>query len=185
MAQQDKQLVARFKNGDERAFNDLVNAYKKQVYVVILRMVRNEDDALDLAQDTFVRVYHSIDKFKGESSFYTWLYRIAVNLSVNHINRNKTKFWRSFDDVPKPIKTEKGNPHRNVEKGELGDLINQAIAGLPDKQRAIFILRYYEELSHKEIAIIMERSEGAIKASYFHAVKKLQKELAAYERWVT
>ncbi len=184
MAQNDLQLVKQFKNGDERAFNDLVNSYKKQIYHIILRMIRNSDDAMDLAQDTFIRAYKNINNFKEESSFYTWIYRIAVNLCLNHIKRNKIKSWLSFDEIPKPIKAKKDNPVRETERIELQELINEAVRNLPERQRAIFIMRYYEDMSHKEIAKILDRSEGAVKAGYFHAVKKLQKELAAYERWI-
>lgn len=180
----DLQLVAKFKNGDERAFNELVNLYKKQIYFAVLRIVRNSEDAMDVAQDTFVRAYKSIRRFKGDSSFYTWLYRIAINLSLNHVNRNKTKDWQSFDELPQPIRSPKNNPDHHMERSDLQKLINRAISELPEKQRLIFILRYYEELSHKEIAEILGRSEGAVKANYFHAVKKLQSDLAEYERWV-
>ena len=101
------------------------------------------------------------------------------------MKRNKTKSWDSIEDVSQTLATSGSNPGRDVERQELQHLINKAIVSLPEKQRAIFILRYYEGLSHKDIADILGRSEGAIKAGYFHAVKKLQTELATYERWVT
>ncbi|OQY27502.1 MAG: hypothetical protein B6244_10335 [Candidatus Cloacimonetes bacterium 4572_55] len=180
----DLKWVDQFRNGDEKAFNELIHRYKKPIYYVILRMVRNHDDAIDLAQDTFVRAYRHIQSFKGESGFYTWLCRIAVNLSVNHINRNKTRFWESFEDVPKPVKTHKGNPSESLDREELQTAIDKAIVSLPEKQRVIFILRYYEEMSHQKIANLLGKSVGTIKAGYFHAVKKLQQELADYERGV-
>ncbi len=175
-------LVARFKKGDERAFNDLVNLFKKPLYYAVYKMVRNSDDAMDIAQDAFVRAYKSIDTYKGEAGFYTWLYRIAMNLSINHIKRNKTKDWETIDELP--LKAPKSNPGKDTEQSELQELISKAVAGLPEKQRAIFVMRHYEDMSHEEIAKTMGNSEGAVKAGYFHAVKKMQEALAIYKGWM-
>lgn len=177
----DITLVNRFRQGDERAFNEIVHRYKKQIYYTIFRMVRNSDDAMDLAQDTFVRAYKAIAEFNCDSSLYTWLYRIAVNLSINYMNRNKTKDWQSLDDVVKPLRSPTANPGRAIEEKELNIALRKAIQQLPEKQRAIFVLRFYQDLSHKEIAAILDRSEGSVKANYFHAIQKLKEELSEFQ----
>ena len=177
---EDNELIAEFKSGNKRAFNALVNKYRERVYNIIYRMLRNEDEALDLSQDVFVKVYKSLDKFRGESAFYTWLYRIAVNLSINYVKRNK---HRKFEDVQTyafKLKTKHENPQQEYEKIELKRAIEKAMHNLPNKQRAIFIMRYYENLSHKEIAEITGKSIGSVKANYHHALQKLKSELKDY-----
>jgi len=172
-----EELISRFKKGEERAFNDLVNLHKKRIFNLALRMVRNKEDAMDLAQEVFVKAYHSLKDFRGDSSFSTWLHRIAVNLCLNFTQRDKFRSFISLPDLGQPV-ISSSSPLRDFEKKELDNTIDQAVLALPKKQRAVFVLRYYQELTYSEVAKVLDKSEGAIKANYFQAIKKLKKSLA-------
>ncbi len=167
-----------FINGDDRAFAKLVNRYKERIFLVVMRIVRNRDEAKDLAQDAFIKAYRNRQSFRADSSFYTWVYRIAVNLSLNYINRNRERQADSLDD------TDASNfsidPDLTVEQEELRKTIDKAIKELPARQRTVFVLRHYEEKSHAEIADLLSITEGAVKANYHQAVQKLKGFLGAY-----
>ncbi|MGE5315982.1 MAG: RNA polymerase sigma factor [Acidobacteriota bacterium] len=167
-------LVERFQAGDEQAFNVLTLRYQEKIYWVVRRMIPDHDEADDVVQDVFIRAYHSLKSFKGESSVYTWLYRIAVNLSLNEIRRRKIRKTFSFEDNPaEQHPSDEDSPMEEIEKQEQSALIRKAIDRLPEKQKKVFILRYYEELPYEEIAKIVKTSVGGLKANYFHAVKKI------------
>ena len=175
----DSDLVRRFKQGDEKAFNQLVLLYQKKIYDMIYRMIRNHEDAADLSMEVFVRAYKSLINFEERSSFYVWLTRIAVNLCINFVKREKFRSFLSIFDIaerPAVINSPADRMHIN----ELNSAIDQAIQSLPPRQRTTFILKFYQDLSHQEIAKIMGISEGAAKANYFQAIQKLQKLLAPY-----
>ena len=173
---EDHVLIDEVKNGSRSAFNILVQKYQKRVYWVIRKMVLDHDDANDITQEVFIKIYQSIRDFRGDSQFFTYLYRIAVNLSINHINKIKrmnngrvdidTEAFRIADEDSRPGE---GYDNKLNEK-----ILEEAIFRLPDKQRAVFNLRYYDQLSYDEISQIMETSIGGLKANYFHAVKKIQ-----------
>jgi RNA polymerase sigma-70 factor (ECF subfamily) len=175
-----QELIRRFKQGEEKAFNELVNLYKKRIFNLVLRMVRNQEDAMDLAQEVFVKVYHSLKDFRGESSFSTWLHRIAVNLSLNFTQRDRFRSFISLPDLTQPVLSS-DSPLKDYEKKELDKAIDQAVLSLPKKQKAVFVLRHYQELQYSEIANVMGKSEGAVKANYFQALKKLKKSLTHFE----
>ena len=175
----DANLVGRFKHGDEKAFNQLVLRYQKRIYDLTYRMVRNHQDAADLSMEVFVRAYKGLAKFEERSSFYVWLAKIAVNLCINFSRRDKFRSFLSlFDLSEKPAAT--SSPAEKMEEAELKLAIDDAVKRLPARQRSAFVLKYHQGLSHREIAEIMGISEGAAKANYFQAVKKLQKLLARY-----
>ncbi|HEX9913186.1 MAG TPA: sigma-70 family RNA polymerase sigma factor [candidate division Zixibacteria bacterium] len=174
-----QELIRRFKQGEEKAFNELVSLYKKGIFNLVFRMVRNQEDAMDLAQEVFVKVYHSLKDFRGESSFSTWLHRIAVNLSLNFTQRDRFRSFISLPDLTQPILSS-NSPLKDYEKKELDKAIDQAVLSLPKKQKAVFVLRHYQELQYSEIAEVMGKSEGAVKANYFQAIKKLRKSLAHF-----
>ena len=174
----DAALVQRFKGGDETAFNEIVRHYQEKLYYVALRMVNDHDDAADLSQEAFVKAYRSLSKFKEKSSLYTWLYRIVINLCINHQRAKRVRDFISLDALPMPLRTTQSAPDQEVERNDLGRAIQQAVQRLPAQQRAVFILRQYEQLSHQEIARTLGRSVGAVKANYFHAIRKLQTWLA-------
>jgi RNA polymerase sigma-70 factor (ECF subfamily) len=177
--QDDSHLVKRFKEGEEKAFNQLVLRHQKRIYDLIYRMTRNRDDAADLSVEVFVRAYRSLNAFEERSSFYVWVAKIAVNLSLSFLKREKFRSFLSFLDLAE-TKTTSDSPAKEMEKSELKVAIDGAIKSLPVRQRTAFILKYYQGLSHEEIAEIMGITEGASKANYFQAVQKLQKLLARY-----
>jgi len=173
-------LVRRLKQGDQRAFNQIVNRYQQRLYYLALRMVNNHEDAADISQDAFVKAYEGLSKFHENSSLYTWLYRIVINSAINHQRKKKLWAFMHLDDMKSLSVSPSGSPDKVLERNELAEAVDKAIQELPEKQKAIFVLRYYENLSHREIAEIVGRSVGAVKASYFHAVNKLRKALARF-----
>ena len=175
----DRQLIEQFLDGEQRSFNLLVERYRERIYLLVWRMVRNREDALDLSQEVFVKAYKNLKSFRHESNFYTWLYRIAVNLSLNFTKREKFKSFLSLSDLSDRF-TSGSSPSEDLERDQLSGLIDRAVMKLPEKQRAVFILRHYEELSIREVAELLGRSEGTIKANYYQAIKKLQEFLKPY-----
>ena len=173
VANNDRELVDRFRAGEELAFNEIVRRYQERIFGFVFRLVQDFDDANDLAQETFIRAYAKLSGFKGESGLYTWLYRIALNISINYMRKKRIRSFVSFDGVAGSLASS-GGPEQDLEESELQLRVDAAIAQLPARQRSIFVLRFYDQLSHKEIASIVERSEGNVRAGYFHAVKKLQ-----------
>ena len=167
-----------FIEGDDQAFGQLVNEYKERIYTVVLRIVKNKEDAKDLAQETFVKAYHSRRSFRAESGFYTWIYKIAVNLALNYVSRNRDRQAESLEDISptKLISTQ----NDNLENAELGIAISNAIDKLPPRQKTVFVLRHYEELPFAEIASTLSITKGAAKANYFQAVQKLKVSLDVY-----
>ena len=170
----DLELVRLFQNGDESAFNQLVLRYQERIYWVARRFVNDHEAADDVTQDVFVKAYESLRDFRAESSFYTWLYRIAVNIALNALRRRKVKEFFRIDELFEIEDPGTQAPDEAVERDEDRALIEQAIALLPNKQRSVFLLRFYEEMPYEEIAKILKTSVGGLKANYFHAVRKIQ-----------
>lgn len=167
----DNQLIDITLKGAVSAFEELVERHQRQIYALALKMVRNPDDAADIAQDVFLKAYEVLGSFKRKSSFHTWLYRIAVNFCINHLRRDKAKYHielETYHAVQAPKALE------NMDTMELQDKLNEAIQNLPEKQRATVLLRVCDGLPYKEIAKILGCSIGTVKANYFHAVKNLQ-----------
>lgn len=173
----DLELVRLFQQGDESAFNHLVLRYQEKIYWVARRFINEHDGADDVAQEVFVKAYESLKEFRSESSFYTWLYRITVNIALNVLRRNKVKQFFRIDELFEPEDVGSGAPDELLERKEERTLIEQAIATLPEKQKAVFLLRYYEEMPYEEIAKVLKTSIGGLKANYFHAVKKIEEYL--------
>jgi RNA polymerase sigma factor (sigma-70 family) len=163
---------------NEETFRKAVTEYRERIFLVLLRYTRNKDDAKDLVQEAFVKAYRSRANFRGESSVYTWLYRIAINLAINYKSRSRVSSLVSFEDTTEPVGT--GDPSDGVLDQEMKSQINIAIAKLPPRQRMVFILHYYEERPHAEIASMLGITEGAVKANYHQAIIKLRVELARY-----
>jgi len=183
-AGEDRELVARFKSGDQAAFNQLVRLYQKRVYAVAFRMVRDEEEAKDLTQEVFVKMYTALADFRGEASLFTWAYRATVNLAINQIRRKKIISWVPLLEAEeKPAEPKEGLGER--ETARLKQAIAEAVKKLPPKQRAIFILRHYDELPNEEIAQIVGKSVGAVKANYFQALQKMKKYLAEWKSVLT
>jgi len=173
--QDDKQLVNRFQKGEERAFNELVRKYQTQIYAVARGMMRSHEEAEDIVQEVFIRVYQRLNNFRGDSTFFTWIYRITVNLSLNALRKRKARQILSIDNTGLSIASKADHPDIKMEKAETMERIARAIEKLPGKQKMVFTLRYYQGLPHAEIARIMNRDVGTIRANYHQAIRKLQK----------
>jgi RNA polymerase sigma-70 factor (ECF subfamily) len=172
-ATNDLELVEQFRQGREAAFNEIVLRYQEKIYWVVRRFLSDHDDADDVVQEVFIKAARRLSDFRGESSIYTWLYRIAVNLSLNAIRNKRVADFFRLDDVGELADHSGPGPDRDVDREEQHRLIESAVRTLPPKQRTVFVLRYYEELPYEEIASIMQTSIGGLKANYFHAVKKV------------
>ena len=170
----DLELVNEVRNGKRQAFTELMRRYQERVYWTARRIVGSHDDADDIAQETFVRAYLALGDFRGDSSFFTWLYRIAVNLSLNAIRKQQVMEYLRQSDIINRFLPAQENPEKDLEREEMHSLVDKAIASLPEKQRAVFVMRYYDEMSYAEISKVLKTSIGGLKANYYHAVRKVQ-----------
>ncbi len=170
-------LVQACLSGVREAFDVIVERHRRPVYLLCYRYVGNHEDASDLTQDVFLRAYRGLKSFRGQASLGTWLYRIGVNVCLNRVSVKKPPM-ENIDDNPQ-IPDRSDDPSAHVFRAERAAQVRQAIAQLPDKQRATLILRMYQELSHQEIADILGSSVGAVKANFFHALHNLKKILEA------
>ena len=162
----------------KEAFEKAVIDYRERIYLMLLKYVRNREDAKDLTQETFIKAYKSLGSFRGESGLYTWIYRIAVNLAINYRTRSKTSLFRSIDDTHGIYS--QNSPTDAILKNELSGKIDESVSNLPERQKMVFVLRYYEEKPYSEIADMLGTTEGAAKANYHHAIQKLKSDLADY-----
>ncbi len=173
----DKELIARFKQGGsqgEKAFTELVRRYQEKVYWVCRRMLKSHDDADDVAQNVFIKVHNGLSGFNEEAEFFTWIYRIAVNETINFIRAQKVRSAEPIDDLIHEPSDAAERPDESIEREEQRRLIQEAIDTLPEKQKVVFMLRYYDELAYEEIAEMLGTSVGGLKANYFHAFKKIE-----------
>jgi RNA polymerase sigma-70 factor (ECF subfamily) len=170
-ASDDAALVAACLAGRRDAFDVIVERHRRHVYRLCYRFVGNHEDASDLAQDVFVRAYRGLRGFKGQSSIGTWLYRIAVNVSLNKVASKTPPQEPIAESAAAPFE----HPAEALMRGERAEQVRAAIARLPRKQRATLILRIYHELPHEQIAGILGSSVGAVKANFFHALGNLRK----------
>ena len=169
--------LARRPQTREEGFRQLVLAYQHRLYQVIRRQLPSHEDADDVLQNTFLKVFRHLDGFEGRSELYTWMYRIAQNEVFNFVKRNaKMKMVALENQVEK-----REEPHLNPD--ELVRCLEMAVNGLPERQRMVFRMRYYDELSYKQMAAILKLTEGALKASFHHAVKKIEEELKS-KQWL-
>ena len=173
----DGELVRSVRQGEREAFNALVRRHQRAVFALALRYVRHEADAQDLVQKTFVRALGALDRFRGDSSFRTWLFRIAINLCKNHLRDRKREIGEAIDD-PDVIDAE--GPQRLIDR-ERADRLRRAVAKLPNKQRTVLELRIYHELPFRDVADLAECTENAAKVNFHYAVKKLRSLLASFE----
>jgi RNA polymerase sigma factor (sigma-70 family) len=157
------------------AFPALVKAYQRRVYGIVRKMVIDHDDADDIVQEVFVKVWHNLDKFKGDSGLFTWIYRIATNESLQFLRKRKNTVSLG-EDVGDSLEHSLGTLD-SLGGDEIEMKLQKAILQLPDKQRLVFHLKYYEELSYEEMAEVTETSVGALKASYHHATTKIEEYL--------
>jgi len=188
----DLTLVRRARAGDQRAFGLLVERYQKKVYAVALGMVKDAEEAMDVSQEAFVKVHRYLDRFKGDSSFYTWLYRITTNTCIDVLRRRAVISQESveYDDSVQLDLAEANlgalgsqvdaSPARSALRRELGEKLEEALAQLPEKHRAILLLRELEGMSYEDLARTLEIPKGTVMSRLFHARAKVQRLLADY-----
>ena len=171
----DKDLVSQFRHAEtkEKAFTGIIKKYQERLYWHVRRMVVDHDDANDVLQNMFIKVWKSLDNFREDSQLYTWLYRIATNESLTFIEQGKKRAYISLNDVETGL-SNKIIADKNFDANRLEWKLQLAIQKLPEKQRAVFNLRYYDEMPYEEMSRVLETSEGALKASYHHAAKKIE-----------
>jgi len=172
---QDQELLSKFRNPETKhlAFNTLVQQYQKRVYWLIRKLVIDHDDANDLSQDVFVKIWNVLDDFHGDSALFTWVYRIATNQALAHLRSKRNRFFLPLHDVEAEL-NQKLSANLDVDTSDWAFQLQKAILKLPEKQRVVFNLRYFEELSYKEIAEITQSKEGALKTNYHLAAKKIE-----------
>ena len=174
----DRELVEEFKAGKkDHAFDILVRRYQERIYWTVRRIVGNHEDADDVSQETFVTVWNKLDGFREESNFFTWLYRIGVNAALGHLRRAKVRDYVSLDTIVRPFMDKSTRSDKDILREERISAVEAAVQELPPQQRAVFCLRYYEGLKYDEIALMLGKSTGTLKANYHHAIKKLEKSL--------
>lgn len=185
----DLDMVRAVKAGDATAYRGLVEKYQQRIYHVIYGMVRNQEDARDLTQDAFIKAFRSLDRFREDSRFYTWLYRIAMNVTIDFTRRRARAPVSSGADEDVAVRdADRGiedtrrdeSPGRQLERKQLHTAILDAIETLPETHRQVILLREVEGLSYKEIAEILEIKEGTVMSRLFYARKKLQEMLSGH-----
>lgn len=180
-------LIDRFQQGERDVFNELIIRYQGKIYSLVYKHVPNPEIAKDLCQEIFIKAYQALPRFKGESAFYSWIYRIAINRCIDFIRQQNRKRTVSFDELSPTIcdnnlifNDSAPRPPEQAESSELGQIIGKAVSQLPPGQQRVFNLRYHEGLQLKEIAARLDRSEGTIKAHLHHAHRRLQTLLRPY-----
>lgn len=151
----------------------LVRAYQQRVYWHVRKMVIDHDDADDLTQEVFIKIHRNIDTFREDSQLFTWIYRIATNECLTFLEKKKRRFFLPIGDVESEL-TSKLDTASNISGDEIQMKLQKALLKLPDKQRVVFNMKYFEDLSYEEMSEITTTSVGALKASYHHAVKKIE-----------
>lgn len=171
----EKELIADLKTEGKKdmAFHILVKTYQEKLYWHIRRIVVSHDDADDILQNVFIKVWKNMDSFREDSSLYTWLYRIATNESLSFLHKSRKQSFFSLDDQTNHI-TEEPLTDKYFDGDELQTKLQAAVLKLPDKQKIVFNMKYFEEMKYEEMAEILKTSVGALKASYHHAVKKIE-----------
>jgi RNA polymerase sigma factor (sigma-70 family) len=190
-ADADFDIVRRVQAGDVAAFDQLITKYRERVYGIVYNMTSNREDAADLTQDAFIKAFQSIHRFGGQSSFFTWLYRIAVNSTLSHLRRMRLRSFFSLEriDSEEPVSkeiiaalTDKTGADRDAYVRELQEKLNDAMQKLSIKHRTVVTLFEIDGLSHQEIAEVMECSVGTVRSRLHYAKQLLQSELQPYLR---
>ena len=185
---EDRALVQRAKDGDMAAYDDLVRRYQERVYNTVYHMTANHEDANDLAQEAFIKAYQALKSFKGDSSFYTWVYRIAVNRTINFLKTKKNKTQMSLNDLDVNVENDPElvalvsdkTPRRDIALAELQEKLNAAMQKLSEDHRLVVTLHDVQGLAHDEIAKIMECNTGTVRSRLFYARQQLQAYLSDY-----
>jgi len=184
----ETELVKRARRGDLAAYDDLVHRYQERIYATIYHMTSNHEDANDLAQEAFIKAFHALKSFKGGSSFYTWVYRIAVNKTINFLKQRKNKAQMSLDNLDFHVEHDPDfvalisdkTPRREVNLAELQEKLNTAMQKLSEPHRLVVTLHDVQGLSHEEIAEIMDCNIGTVRSRLFYARQQMQAYLSDY-----
>lgn len=184
----DRELVARAQSRDMAAYDELIRRYQRKIYQLVYNMTSNREDAEDLTQDVFVKAYKVLSYFKGESSFYTWVYRIAVNQTINYLKKRNRRAAMSLDDMDQAVERDpdyvelraRESTVREVSLSELQKRLNEALQNLSEKHRAVVVLHDIQGIQKEEIGRMLGCSEGTVKSRLFYARKELQQYLAEF-----
>ena len=173
----DKEIVDLYRSGQrEKAFKEIVDSYSERLYWHVRRFLWSHEDTDDLLQEIFVKVWSSLPSFRGDSQLYTWIYRIATNASLNSVQKQKIRSALRFESITPKIE-EKIDEDTLMNGDQLQRELAKAVQRLPAKQRTVFIMRWFDEMSYEEISEILETSVGALKASYHFAAEKIKADL--------
>jgi RNA polymerase sigma-70 factor (ECF subfamily) len=185
---EEEVLVKKARRGDLEAYDELVRRYQERIYGTIYHMTSNHEDANDLAQESFIKAFHALRSFKGGSSFYTWLYRIAVNKTINHLKQRKNRIHMSLNDLD--FNTEhdpdlvalisEKTPQRDINLMELQEKLNEAMLKLSEPHRLVVIMHDVQGMPHDEIAKVMDCNIGTVRSRLFYARQQLQALLSDY-----
>jgi RNA polymerase sigma-70 factor (ECF subfamily) len=180
---EDQVLVERVLSGDNRAFERLVEKYKKRIYYLAYKMTRDHDSADELAQESFVKAYQALSRFKKDYSFYTWIYRICVNLSINFLKKEKNSVSTDLISDKELLQFSKNvsNQLESMITSEQAAIVKQALETIPPDQKAVFILKTYENMTYEQMANVLNCSIGTVMSRLFRARHKLRGALAAAE----
>lgn len=184
----DLTLVRRAKKEDIGAYDALVRRYQERIYATVYHMTSNHEDANDLAQETFIKAYRALKSFKGDSSFYTWIYRIAVNKTINFLKQRKNRVQMSLDDMDFNAENDpylvalssERTPRRDLNLSELQEKLNAAMQKLSEDHRMVVTLHDVQGVSHEEIGKIMDCNIGTVRSRLFYARQQLQAHLSDY-----
>lgn len=172
---EDKEILEKFQSPvtKNQAFTELVTKYQERIYWHVRKMVIDHEDANDITQDVFIKAYNGLIKFKGESQLFTWIYRIATNECLNFLTKKKKRFFTSIQDITSELE-KKLTSSSYINGDEIQIKLQKALLQLPEKQRLVFNMKYFDDMKYDDISKILETSVGALKASYHHATKKIE-----------
>ena len=188
MVQDEQVLVDRISSGDSTAFQEFVDRYKKKIYYIAYDITGDHDDAEDVSQEVFIKVFRSLKTFRRNAKISSWLYQISVNASIDLLRKKSSKPEKSMDDTERAdiqenlpgSSTHAQNPERSAEDLIIQNHISEALQKVSPKERSVFVMRHYNELKIREIAEILKVSPGTVKALFYRATRKLRKELSFY-----
>lgn len=188
MVQDEQVLVDRISSGDSTAFQEFVDRYKKKIYYIAYDITGDHDDAEDVSQEVFIKVFRSLKTFRRNAKISSWLYQISVNASIDLLRKKSLKPEKSMDDIERAdiqenlpgSSTHAQNPERSAEDFIIQNHISEALQKVSPKERSVFVMRHYNELKIREIAEILKVSPGTVKALFYRATRKLRKELSFY-----
>ena len=184
----DRDLVARARGRDMAAYDELIRRYQRKIYQLVYNMTSNREDAEDLVQDVFVKAYSALERFKGDSSFYTWIYRIAVNRAINYLKKRKRNTAMSLDDIDQGVERDpnfvalqsRESPVRDATLSELQKKLNEALQARSENHGALVVRLDVQGVEHDEIARMLKCSSGTVRSRLFYARQELQKQLTEF-----